>query len=101
MAIVTKTMEEIKREMTPERMRQISEALKYHIDEYDPENPPLTDEELKGFRPYKEVEYERLIIEKYRKNDPTLTEAERKKAEEVLEERARRRALRRGVKISA
>lgn len=46
MAIVRKTMEEILKEVTPERVAEMSLRLENHIDEYDPENPPMDDEEL-------------------------------------------------------
>ena len=50
MAIVTKTMEEIKKEMTPEKIKEISEALKYRPIVYDEDCPPQTDEELKMYK---------------------------------------------------
>ena len=91
MAIVRMTMEEIRKEMTPERMALEAERLRNHVDEYDPENPPLTGEELKRFRPYKEVEYERKLIDRYRNNDNSLSISERNKAEQILLEREERR----------
>lgn len=51
MAMVTMTMEEIKKIMTPERIEMESERLKNHVDVYDPECPPCTPEKLARFRP--------------------------------------------------
>ena len=51
MAMVTMTMEEIKKIMTPERIEMESERLKNHVDVYDPECPPCTHEKLARFRP--------------------------------------------------
>ena len=49
MAMVTMTMEEAKKIMTPERRRrEIEEARKLPF-VYDPECPPLTEEQLKRF----------------------------------------------------
>lgn len=46
MAIVRKTMEEILKEITPEVLADMSLRLEKHIDEYDPDNPPMDDDEL-------------------------------------------------------
>jgi len=51
MAMVTMTMEEIKKIMTPERIEMESERLRNHIDVYDPECPPCTPEKLARFKP--------------------------------------------------
>ena len=94
MAIVSKTMEEIRAEVTSKDIEKMWEALKNHVDEYDPECPPLTDEELREFRPYKIVERERKLISRYRKNDVTMTAAEIQEAENILEYRRRRKLKR-------
>jgi len=88
MAIITKTLDEVKKEMTPARMKQISEALKYHKDEYDEDCPPLTDEELARFRPYKEVQYERELIKRFKAGDSALNTIEREKARQIIETHA-------------
>ena len=50
MAIVTKTMEEIKREMTPERIHMETERVKSMPIVYDEDCPPQTEEELRMFK---------------------------------------------------
>ncbi|MBR6267802.1 MAG: hypothetical protein IKR28_05650 [Selenomonadaceae bacterium] len=50
MAIVRMTLEEAKKIMTPERrMKEIEEAKKLPF-VYDPDCPPLTEEQLKKFK---------------------------------------------------
>ena len=49
MAIVRMTMEEIKKIMTPERIKQETEEAKRHPITFDPECPPMTEERLKNF----------------------------------------------------
>ena len=51
MAIIRKTLEEIKREMTPERRRREIERAKSLPFVYDPDCPPTTEEQLKKFHP--------------------------------------------------
>jgi len=46
MAMVVKTLEEIRTEVTPKVIEDMCLRLDNHIDEYDEENPPLTKEEL-------------------------------------------------------
>lgn len=62
MAMVVKTWEEIMTEMTPERMALEAKWLENHVDEYDPENPPLTKEELSRLRHHKDIPPEIEII---------------------------------------
>ena len=49
MAMVTMTMEEVKKIMTPERRRREVEEMRRHPITYDPECPPMTEERLKNF----------------------------------------------------
>ncbi|MBR3622197.1 MAG: hypothetical protein IKN43_02485 [Selenomonadaceae bacterium] len=46
MAIIRKTMEEILKEVTKEDIDEMCRNLETHVDEYDPENPPMDEEEL-------------------------------------------------------
>ena len=46
MAMVIKTMEEIRKEVTPNIIEAMRKKLDSHIDEYDEENPPMTKDEL-------------------------------------------------------
>ncbi|MBP3723594.1 MAG: hypothetical protein J6I62_10125 [Selenomonadaceae bacterium] len=46
MAMVVKTMEEIKKKITDDAIEAMCKRLDNHIDEYDAENPPMTKEEL-------------------------------------------------------
>ena len=50
MAVITMTMEEARAKWTPEKRREQVERLKTHIDVYDPDCPPSTEEKLKNFR---------------------------------------------------
>jgi len=87
MAIITKTMEEIMNETSEEDIKALWKNLENHTDVYDPENPPLTYEELARLRPYKIVERERKLVERYRKNDASMTVSEKREAENILNER--------------
>lgn len=51
MAMVTMTMDEIKKVMTPERIARETEAIRNHIDVYDPDCPPCSGEKLARFKP--------------------------------------------------
>jgi|GEM_PF-3393557 len=51
MAVVTMTLEEARKKWTPEKRKELLEALKDHVDVYDPECPPCTQERLARFRP--------------------------------------------------
>ena len=46
MAMVIKTMKEIKEKITDDTIEAMCKMLNNHIDEYDAENPPMTREEL-------------------------------------------------------
>lgn len=50
MAIVRMTLEEAKKIMTPERRRKEIEEAKKLPFVYDPDCPPLTEEQLKKFK---------------------------------------------------
>lgn len=50
MAIVRMTLEEAKKIMTPERRRKEIEEAKKMPFVYDPDCPPLTEEQLKKFK---------------------------------------------------
>ena len=49
MAMVRKTMEEIRREMTSDRRQKIIEGLKERPITYDPDCPPCSEEKLARF----------------------------------------------------
>ena len=50
MAITRKSMEQIRREMTPERIKAEAEEIKRHPIAFDPECPPCSEEKLARFR---------------------------------------------------
>ena len=55
MTIVTMTLEEAHKKWTPEERAQLLKRLEGHIDLYDPECPPCSDEKLARFKPHKDV----------------------------------------------
>ena len=93
MAIVSKTMDEILKEMTPERIAFETHRLEFHIEEYDSENPPLTKEELKNLRPYREAKVERELIKRFKAGNSTLNTVEREKARQIIKKHSQANIL--------
>ncbi|MBR3722195.1 MAG: hypothetical protein IKN12_05445 [Selenomonadaceae bacterium] len=77
MAIIRMTMDEIRREMTPERMAFEAERIRNHVDEYDEDCPPLTDEELSKFRHHKDIPPEIEIMARVRAAEEKMKTAEK------------------------
>lgn len=50
MTITRKTMEQIRMEMTPERIKRETEEMRKHPIVYDPDCPPCSEEKLARFK---------------------------------------------------
>ena len=54
MAIVTMTLEEAHKRWTPEKRAELLKRLENHVDIYDSECPPCSEEKLARFKPHKD-----------------------------------------------
>ena len=54
-----------------------------HVDEYDPENPPLTDEELSRFRHHKDIPPEIEIMARVKAAEEKMKMADKKNSDSI------------------